>query len=588
MTFLLSLTALLAFAFIGSFTMNHPEDYLRYLHHLHSKVCPSIRRIVQAVPDTSAPVFVNVTSSSWLHDTASFNAAPLLTSANRPVCAAVAFARSTVDVVAAVEYAVSRGMPVQARSGRHSYLAFTSATENALVVDVGNMSVVGRVREEARLWRMPNSPSAQSQLEEEVDDGAMHVVTVGAGARLFYLAEELADQGFVFPGGSCPTVGTGGFALGGGYGFFSRAYGMASDNIVGATVVQVDAAKNVVTRRVSLLRDVVEPSVDDLLLLWALRGGGNNNFGIVTELILRVYPTAPRISHWRIDFPGKQSCVGALAMYQTKLVDEADNKRSVQSSSSVTYQLNVYRNYFCSVLAVGYGMSKGDLQTEMESWKTLPNATSKESEPTETNQLIDVVVMLAGCKNVTVCRTVTANNRPDPHNPSYWGAMTSYVFTPLNESAAERLVDAVNSSHIVTTGFSVLMLDAYGGQIRERGCGKHENSSAFPHHDALYHAQILSYFSPVEDDDDGKEAGGDKKEGGSAGAEEWQLAVFDTLDKTQSVHGSYRNYASDLFHKAKQWQYSALARYYGENLVALQNVKRQVDPHGFFSYSQGA
>lgn len=566
---------------MGTLTMNHPDDRLRHLHYLSSTACRSIRRVVQALPDTAAPVYVNVTSPSWLDDAFGFNAAPLLISANRPVCATVGFARNTADVVSAIEYAVSRGWPVQARSGRHSYLAFAAATENALVVDLGNLSFVGRVQKQARLWRMPSSPSAQSKLELDNDVG--HVVTVGAGARLFYLADELSDQGYVFPGGSCPTVGTGGFTLGGGYGFFSRAYGMASDNIVGATIVQVDAAKNVVTRRVSLLRDAVEPSVDDLLLLWALRGGGNNNFGIVTELVLRVYPTAPRISHWRIDFPGKQACVDALAMYQRKIINDIDDKRLVHTST-VTYQLNVYRNYFCSVLAVGYGMSKSDLQAEMASWKTLPNATLKENEPTETDKVIDVVVMLAGCKNVTACRAVTVNNRPDPHNPSYWGAMTSYVFAPLNESAAKRLIDAVNSSHIITTGFSVLMLDAYGGQIREHGRGKHENTSAFSHHDALYHAQILSYFSPTEDDD---EKAGGKKEGGVAGAEEWQLAVFDTLDETQSVHGSYRNYPSDLFHKAKQWEYSALARYYGGNLLPLQTVKRQVDLHGFFSYSQG-
>lgn len=487
-------------------------------------------------------------------------------------------------MVTAVGYAVYHGMPVQARSGRHSYLAFASATENALVVDLGNLSAVGRVQKQAKLWRMPSAPSALSKLE--VDNDVAHVVTVGAGARLFYLADELSDQGFVFPGGSCPTVGTGGFALGGGYGFFSRAYGMASDNIVGATIVQVDAAKNVITRRLSLLRDaaVEEPSMDDLLLLWALRGGGNNNFGIVTELVLRVYPAVPKISHWRIDFPGKQACVDALAMYQQKIITDVVDKQSTHTST-VTYQLNVYRNYFCSVLAVGYGMSKDDLQTEMASWKTLPNATSKESEPTETDKVIDVVVMLAGCDSVTACRTVTANHRPDPHNPSYWGAMTSYVFSPLNESAAGNLVDVVNSSHSVTAGFSVLMLDAYGGQIRDHGRGKHENTSAFTHHDALYHAQILSYFSPIVDDDDGK--GDGEKEGGITGAEQWQLAVFDTLDETQSVHGSYRNYPSDLFGKAKQWQYSALARYYGDNLASLQNVKRQVDPHGVFSYSQG-
>lgn len=38
-------------------------------------------------------------------------------------------------------------------------------------------------------------------------------------------------------GGTCPTVGVGGFVLGGGYGFFSRKYGLAIDNLLEIEIV---------------------------------------------------------------------------------------------------------------------------------------------------------------------------------------------------------------------------------------------------------------------------------------------------------------------------------------------------------------
>src|SRR5687768_9699932 len=55
--------------------------------------------------------------------------------------------------------------------------------------------------------------------------------------RLFELYAYLAPLGRFFPGGTCPSVGLSGFILGGGYGWFSRALGMGSDNVVELEVV---------------------------------------------------------------------------------------------------------------------------------------------------------------------------------------------------------------------------------------------------------------------------------------------------------------------------------------------------------------
>ena len=93
-----------------------------------------------------------------------------------------------------------------------------------------------------------------------------------AGARNRDIYAALPAHGVVIPYGRCPTVGVGGFLLGGGFGFNSRKIGAASDNLLSTEVVTADGE----------VRTASATSEPDLF--WACRGGGGGNFGIHTEL----------------------------------------------------------------------------------------------------------------------------------------------------------------------------------------------------------------------------------------------------------------------------------------------------------------
>ena len=64
--------------------------------------------------------------------------------------------------------------------------------------------------------------------------------TVGPGTQLIDIYAALSRRGLLVPGGSCPSVGVGGLALGGGHGLSGRRFGLTSDNLRAATVVTAD------------------------------------------------------------------------------------------------------------------------------------------------------------------------------------------------------------------------------------------------------------------------------------------------------------------------------------------------------------
>lgn len=159
--------------------------------------------------------------------------------------------RSTDDIVAAVRYAVAAGAEIAVRSGGHS-VAGHSATDGGIVIDLTQLRGV-RVDAQAR------------------------IAYVDAGATWGDVDPVTSRHGLACPGGVVSTTGVGGFSLGGGIGWLSRAHGMTCDNLIGATLVT--ASGDVLT-----VSETEHPEV-----LWGLRGGGGN-FGVVAQFVLRLHP----------------------------------------------------------------------------------------------------------------------------------------------------------------------------------------------------------------------------------------------------------------------------------------------------------
>jgi FAD/FMN-containing dehydrogenase len=78
-------------------------------------------------------------------------------------------------------------------------------------------------------------------------------------------------------GGGCTTVGVAGLILGGGFGSFSKAFGLAAASLLEAEIVTADG-------KVRVVNACREPD-----LFWALKGGGGGTFGVVTRMTLQTH-----------------------------------------------------------------------------------------------------------------------------------------------------------------------------------------------------------------------------------------------------------------------------------------------------------
>jgi FAD/FMN-containing dehydrogenase len=158
------------------------------------------------------------------------------------------------DVMDAVNYARVAQLPIVVRCGGHS-VAGTSSSEGGILVDLSSLKGVHV-------------------------DPARGTAIAQAGVLWGEYDREAQLYGRATPGGRVTTTGVGGFALGGGYGWLSRRWGLTCDNLVAADIVTADG------RLVHVSED------ENADLLWGLRGAGAN-FGVVTSYELRLHELPP-------------------------------------------------------------------------------------------------------------------------------------------------------------------------------------------------------------------------------------------------------------------------------------------------------
>jgi FAD/FMN-containing dehydrogenase len=181
----------------------------------------------------------------------------------KPSVYAVA-ARNAHDIAAAVNFARDNNLRLVVRGGAHSYLG-TSNAPDSLLIWTRHMNDV--VLDPAFVPQgCGNAVQAQP------------AVTMGAGTIWMQAYDAVTTHGGRYvQGGGCTTVGVAGLIQGGGFGSFSKHYGLAAGSLLEAEVVTADG-------QIRVANACTNPG-----LFWALKGGGGGSFGVMSKLTVRTH-----------------------------------------------------------------------------------------------------------------------------------------------------------------------------------------------------------------------------------------------------------------------------------------------------------
>ncbi|KAL6876417.1 hypothetical protein ACP4OV_012989 [Aristida adscensionis] len=438
---------------------------------------------------------------------------------------AIVAAAEASHAQAAVRCGRRHGVRVRARSGGHDYEGLSYASldrrERFAVLDLAALRAVRVDAARAEAW-------------------------AGSGATIgeLYYAVGAASPTLAFPAGVCPTVGVGGHLSGGGFGTLMRRYGLASDNVLDALLV--DAEGRLLNRTTM---------GDDLF--WAIRGGGGESFGVVLSWKLRLVPMPETVAVFTVRRSRNQSASDLITKWQEiapAMPRELILRVTVRSQHAQFGALFLGR---CSGLLRLMRARFPDLGTQRSdceeiSWvqSTVYFAFHSSSKP------LELLLDRGGAD-------------------SYVKATSDYVQEPIPRHVWESTWAWLEKPEA-----GLLILDPYGGAMGSIS----PSATPFPHREGnLYNLQYYSSWS----------------EDGTAALEKhmrWVRGLYKEMEPfvSKNPRTGYVNYRDlDLgvnelegnvtsYKKARVWG----EKYFKGNFERLAAVKAMVDPEDFFRNEQ--
>jgi hypothetical protein len=505
-----SATLLLVFTFLCSYdaiirSRASPDDFPQCL----SASIPS-----QLVFTQSSPSFTSVLVSS-IRNPRFFTPATV-----RPRW--IVTPTNASHVQAAVVCGRRHGVRLRVRSGGHDYEGLSYRSQRPEVFAVVDLSSLRAVRIDKR------SSTAW------VDSGA----TLG---ELYYAVGQASDR-LAFPAGLCPTIGVGGHFSGGGFGTLLRKYGLASDNVLDAVLVD---AKGRLLDRTAMGSDV----------FWALRGGGGESFGIVLSWQVRLVPVPPTVTVFRIPVAAGEGAVDVVTRWQEVAPALPDDLfiRALLQNQSATFE-SLYLGTCDALVPVmrrrfpELGMNRTHCQ-EMTWIQTVP-----------------YFFLGAGATVEDILNRTTSLS-------TYTKMTSDYVRRAIPRDAWASIFGKLSQPNA-----GLMILDPYGARISVAP----ESATPFPHRaGVLYNIQYVSFWL----------ANGD----GSAHTK-WvrDLYAFMEPHVSSSPREAYFNYRDlDLgenvvvgnvssYEAGKVWG----EKYFMDNYKRLAMVKGEIDPDDYFRNEQ--
>jgi FAD/FMN-containing dehydrogenase len=405
-------------------------------------------------------------------------------------------ASSAQAVANTIRWASGNGVSFAIRSGGHSYEGFSQSTD--LVIDVRGMNAI----------------------ELSADKKS---VLIGSGASLGAVYRVLEASDRAIPAGTCFAVGIAGHSLGGGFGLLGRAFGLACDSISSMQVV--DASGQIITAS----------NQENVDLFWALRGGGNGSFGVVTQLNFRT-SAVNLVAKFAVTWKTPVAQAAKIVLAWQEWLDNLP--------PAITCTLHLTKQTGGSIQVHIAGLSV-DSQTRLlvELKRLQKLAGSPDAQTTSV---------------LTFARAATIFNGGGPAYESVlMKAKSDYVIEPMSEQGVLTLLAGL----LETPGEIAVLFDSYGGVINKLA----SDATAFVHRGGTRY--LIQYYMQWE----------------NAGATETNMAVMRALYASMRPYVSgacYVNYCDlDLGERYA-------TAYWGDNLPRLMKIKAAFDPKNIFRHAQ--
>ncbi|KAL9663070.1 hypothetical protein QQ045_027907 [Rhodiola kirilowii] len=378
-------------------------------------------------------------------------------------------------------------------------------------------------------------------------DIASETATVQAGATIGELYYKIAQASDVhaFPAGSCTTLGAGGHFTGGGYGALSRKYGLSIDNIVDATIVDVNGK---ILDRKAMGED----------LFWAIRGGGAASFGVVLNWKIKLVRVPKKLALFAVSKTLEQGATDVVDKWQQLTAQDKFNK---DLFIRVTFAPQVN-----TVNATFTGSFLGDSKTALDYVNKVFPELGLKQENIKEGSWVNSTIFWAGSLGPITPTMETLLNRT-PAFTIFMKQHSDYMKTTIPKAGLELLwKKIIQLGPLTNVAFS-----PYGGTLNEIG----ESDTPFPHRAGThYKLQYVSFWRDAGKGDKFMQAVDD-------------IYKFFTPYVSSSPRETYLNYRDldigvNNGSSSKDFGY----KYFKKNFDRLIKIKSVVDPGNFFHFEQ--
>lgn len=408
-------------------------------------------------------------------------------------------AMGAADVMATVAFASQRGLVLSVRGGGHN-IAGNAVCEGGVMLDLSLMRSV------------------------RVDPAARRAHVAG-GALLSDVDKETQAFGLMVPTGINSTTGIAGLTLGGGFGWTSRAFGLAVDNLLSVDVVTADGT----------LRRADAGQHPDLF--WAVRGGGGN-FGVATSFEFQLHSLGPQVIAGLVLHPLAEAT--AVMREYRRLLAAAPDALSVwlvlRQAPPASFVPAAWHGREILVMALCHTGPLADAEASVAPFRAIgaPIADLVGPHPFVGWQQAFDPLLAPGARN-------------------YW---KSHDLRELSDAAWEILLDAAQR---LPTSESEVFIGQLGGRINRVPA----DATAFSRRDVAFVVNIHTRWrDPAQD----------------PACIDWSRKLFQAL-APQAMGSVYVNFMPAD-------EADRIPGAYGANLARLAEIKRRYDPGNLFRLNQ--